>query len=274
MVSAFDVLSTRVHCSQYLPHFQTRISVLSVASAESERSIADASSRSSESLASARSKSSESAASTGTTDSNGSGNATLVGEVVGGVLGAIGFVAIGIVLCRRNMRARLTGQRPLFSQRPSSQPITPASPTFPTNSNYIGRPPVTNSAQPGSRPEQLAHFTSSGGATAVGQTNLAPHQSASTPLDVNTWTQRAPIIRQENNEGLAFGSVHAEGSVGPRQSYDNTPRGPTHSAAPMTLPYSVFEVFEGVATPPPRYSTVSPVSEPPVSENTGSVRPQ
>ena len=264
-VSAFDGLSSRVHCSQYARCFQTRISVLSVASVE--RSIADASSRLSESLASARSKSSESATSTGSAYSNSSGNATLVGGAVGGVLGAIALVSIGVILCRRYRRARLAGQRPLRSQKPSSQPINPAPLTFPTNSNYIGDPPVINAAQPRWCPDQLTPFTFSGGATAAGQISLALHQPASTPHDVNTRTQGAPVIQQDNYEGLTFRPLPAEGSVDPRESYDNTLRGPTRSMAPMTFPYSAYEAFEGVSTPPPRYSTAPPVSEPPLSEN-------
>ena len=214
--------------------------------------MADASSRSSESLASARSKSSESATSTGTTYSNGSGNATLVGGAVGGVVGAIALVSIGIILCRRNKKARLIGQRPLFSQQSSSQPITPASLTFPTNSDYIGGPPVTNAAQPGWHPPLFTPFTLSGGATATGQTSPALQQYGS-----------APLIQQDNSGGPAFGSFPAEGSVDPRESYGNTPQGPTHSATPMAFPHSAFG---GASSPPPRYSTAPPPPETPMSE--------
>ena len=272
MVSAFDALSTCVHRSQDLFCLQTRISVLSVASVESERSISDVSSRTLESVTSALSKSSDSEASTG---SNGSGSATLVGEEVGGVLGVISLVSIGVVLCvlcRRHRRARLATQQPLLSQQPSYHPITPTSLTFPTNSNYIGGPPVTNAAQPGWRPEQSAPFALSG-ATAVGQTSFTSHQFASTSLDVNTRTQGVSVIQQDNYGGLAFGSLPAEGSADPRESYGNTIRGPTHAAAPMTFPCSAFEALEGAPTPPPRYSTAPPVYEPLVSENTGSLQP-
>ena len=231
-VSAYGAPSTCVHCSQYVRCFQTRLSLLSVAS-ESERSIADASSRSLESVASARSKSSESATSTGTTYSNGSGNATLVGGAVGGVLGAIALVLIGVFLCRRNRGARLTGRRPLFNQQPSSQPTTPASLTFPTNSNYIGGPPVTNTAQPEWHPPQFTPFTLSGGSTATDQISPALQQYASTPLAGNTW---APTIQQDNYGGPAFGSLPAEGSVDPRESYGNTLQGPTHSDPPYDFP--------------------------------------
>lgn len=262
VVSAFDALSRRVHCSHYVRCSQTRISLLSVASVESERSIADASSRSL-----------ESAASTGTTYSNGSGKATLVGGVVGGVLGVLSLVLVGVVLYRRNRRASLTSQRPSLSQQPSSQPITPPSLIFPTNSNHIGGHPVTNAAQPGCHPRQLAPVTLSGGATTAGQTSFASQQFASTQPDVNPWTQRAPVIQQDIYGGQAFGSLPAGDSADPRGSHGNTHRGPTDSAAAMTFPYSASEAFGVAPSPPPRYSTAPPVYEPPVSEKTGSLRP-
>ena len=227
-----------------------------------------------ETLESARSKSSESTASTETTYSNGSGNATLVGGAVGGALGALVLILIGVFWCRHSRGPPLTGQRPLVSHQPSSQPITPASHTFPTNSNYIGGPPVTNASQPGCHPQQLAPFTLSGGATAAGQTSLASQQFTSTQLNVNPRPQRAPVIQQDLYGGLAFGSLPAEESVDPRESHGNTLRGPTHSATAMTFPYSASEAFGAASSPPPPYSTAPTASEPPLPEKTGSSRPQ
>ena len=245
--------------------FQVRISLLSEASVQSERSIADASSRA---LESARSTSSESVASTGTTYSSGSSNATLVGGAVGGALGALALVLIGVVvvLYRRN-RAPTTGRRPLFSQQPSSQPITPASQTFPKDSNYLGGPPVTDAAQPGWGPQQFAPFTLSGGASVAGQTSLASQQYGSTP----PWTRRASVIQQDIYGGLAFESLPADGSVDPTGSYGSAFQGSTHSPIPMSFPYSAAEAYRDVSSPPPRYSSAPP-PESPESEKAGPLR--
>ena len=227
-----------MHC------FQARISLQSE---EASRSIADASSRSL-----------ESAASTGTTYSSGSGNATLVGGAVGGALGALVLVLIGVFLCRRNRGAPNTGQKPLFSQQPSSQPITPTSQTFPTDSNYTGGPPVNNAAQPGWGPQQFAPLTLSGGVAAAGQTSLASQKLDSTP----PWAQRASVTQQDIYVGRAFESLPAEGSVDPRGSYGNILRGLTHSDNRMSFPYSAAEAYRVVSSPPPRYSSAPPPESP------------
>ena len=240
--------------------FQARNS-LSVASVPTERPISDASSRSFLSVASARPKSSESAASTGNTNSNGngSGNAPLVGGVVGGVLGAVVLVLI-VLLYRRNRGAPPIGRRPFISQQPSSQPITPASLTFPMNSNDIGGSLVPNAAQSGWRPQQLGPLTLSGGPPAAGQTSIASQQYTSTRL--NKWVRRAPNTQQNHYGGPVFQSIPTESSVNPPVSYDNTLRGPTHyTAAPVTVPYSAPDVSGGAPSPPPRYSTAPPVPE-------------
>ena len=87
---------------------------------------------------------------TGNGNGNNSNNVALVGGVVGGVLGATLLGLISFLLWRRTKRVpppSSAGQQP-FVQQPSPQPITPASPTFSTNSNYVGNSPFAYAAQP------------------------------------------------------------------------------------------------------------------------------
>jgi len=192
---------------------------------------------------------------------------------VGGALVAIVLLLIGVLLCWRKLLNRrkggvpLTGRRPFFSQQPSSQPITPTSLTFPTNSNYIDGTPVTYATQSGWYPQQTTPLTLSGGASAAMQTSAAPQQSDSAPPAVNTWIQRAPVVQQDNYSGLAFQAPHAESSVDPRELYGNAVRGPAHSAAaPMTVTNSASAPAGGASSPaPPYYFT------PFESEKTGTV---
>jgi hypothetical protein len=229
-VSTWLVSSMSSVPCRLLNYFQT----LSSLSVEAQRSISDVSSRSLESASSVRSKSSESAASTGTTYGKGNSNAALVGGAVGGALGAIMLGLIGVILWRRkrNAPASSTVRQPFFSQQPSSQPITPTSPAFSTNSNYIGGPPVTHAAQPGWYPQQPAPLTLSEGASAAGQTSTASQQSASTPLAIKTWVERAPVIHQENYGGSGSQSLPTQGSVNPRELYNNAVRGITTPPQP------------------------------------------
>lgn len=254
MVSAFSERSTHVDCSQLICGlFQTRISL----------SIADASSRSMESVASVRSQSSESATSTGTTYGNGNGNGPLVGGVVGGAIGVIVLGLIGVLLWRRKgPYASIPSQQPFIGQQPSSQPITPASQIFPVNLNYIGGPPVTYATQPGRHPQQVAPLTLLEGASTAGQTSTASQQPASTPLAVNMWIQRGPVIHQEDNGGLAGQFLPAEGAVDQIVLCSNGTRGPPHSlAAPMEVPYSPSEASGGASSPAPPYSFTPPLPE-------------
>ena len=178
LVSVFDlpVVSTSIaHWFQALSSLSVQ-SVASVASVETERS---------RSLESVRSQSSSMAteAPYGTGNSN---NVALVGGVVGGVLGAIVLGLFGILLWRRKRSSPApssAGQQSFFGQQPSSQPITPASPTFSTNTSYYGGPPVTYAPQPGWRPQQSTVLALQGGASPPpgGQTSSASQRSASSP---------------------------------------------------------------------------------------------
>ena len=278
-------LLTNVNCSQA----QSSLSVASVLSvqAKSSRSRASVQSRSLESVASVasvRSKSIESEASvaifgdsTTTTaattensnvnnNSNSNGNVALVGGAVGGALGATLLGLIGLLLWRRKRGTPdppPASQRPFFGQQPSSQPITPASPTFSTNTGYLGGPPVTQSAQYGWAFQQSLSSVS----PAVGQTSAASYQSASPPTAVNTWIERPPTIHQENYGGRTpqlnpSPSSPSDGPVDPRQLYSDALQMSTHSAvAPVDVPSSSSGAPGNPSPPPAAYSFVSPTGK-------------
>jgi len=171
-----------VDCSLYMYSFQalSSSSVASVLSVESERSrsvlAVESRSRSLSSAEHSRSIYSNS-------NSNGDNNVALVGGVVGGVLGAAVICLVGIILLKRKRGAAASssaGQQPFHGQQSSSQPITPASPTFSTNSNYISTPPVTYAAYPGWYPQQppVLMMPEGAGPPVAGQTSTASQQSA------------------------------------------------------------------------------------------------
>lgn len=140
-------------------------------------------------MESVRSKSSELAAATETTYGNGNGksnNLALVGGVVGGVLGAAALGLLGFLFWRRKGGSPAPpspAQQSFFGQQPSSQPITPASPTFSTNTSYLGGLPVTYTPQPVWHPQQSTVLAPQGGTSSPigGQTSAASQQSASPP---------------------------------------------------------------------------------------------
>ena len=136
------------------------------------------------------------------------------------------------------------------SHQPSSQPITLASPTlsptFSTNTSYLGGPPVTYAAQAGWHPQQSAVPQGTGSPTA-GQTSAASHT-------VNTWIDRPPTIHQENYGGHASQS-RAGGPVNPRELYSDALRGSTY-LAPSNIPSA-----SGSAPPPHAYPFTPPVLE-------------
>ena len=165
------------------------MSSVSVASVSAERS------RSLASIAAESSRSSASVAATQYANSSGGTNVALVGGAVGGALGAVVLILVGVLLWRRQRKAPPSaGQQPYYGA-PSSQPITPASQTFSSNSNYHGSPPVTSAPQPGWNP-QLSPVTQQGG---TGSPRLShPAQSPSPPYSVNTWTDRPPTVHNES----------------------------------------------------------------------------
>ena len=273
-------------------------SVQSVQSVEAARSkslasVAAEQSRSLESVASVRSKSIESEASvasvqgkpyttptgdpstttTATTDdsSNGKGNnnVAVVGGAVGGVLGAAVIGLVGLLLWRRNRGGPPSppaGQQPFLGQQPSSQPITPASPTFSTNTSYLGGPPITYAAQAGWQTQQSIVPQGAGSPTA-GQTSVASQQSASPPHTVNTWIDRPPTVYQENHGGYPSQSrasplSAAEGPVDPRELYNDALRGSTQAApAPSNIPSSTPGASGSAPPPAPAYPFTPSVPE-------------
>jgi len=186
----------------------------------------------------------------------------LVGGAVGGVLGATLLGVIGVLLWRRKRGMPApppAGQRPFFDQKPPFQPITPASPTFSTNTGYLDGHPVTHSAQYGWGFQQ----SPSSAPPAVGQTSTVSHQSASPPLAINTWIERPPTIHQENYGGRtpqlsASYSFSAQGPVDPRQLYSDALQGSTYSAvAPVNVLSSASGASGSPPPPPAAYSSVS-----------------
>ena len=204
---------------------------------------------------------------------NGNNNTALVGGAVGGVLGATVIGLVGILLWRRNKGrpgSPPAGQQPFFGQQPSSQPITPASPAFSTNTGYLGGPPVTYATQPGWHPQQSI-VSQGAGSPAADQTSAASEQSASPPHAVNTWIDRPPTVHQESYGGYTSQSrmspPPAGGPVDPRELYSDALRGSTYSAlAPPNIPSSSgASESMSMPTPAPAY----PVFTPPAPEKAG-----
>jgi len=266
-----------------LLNFFQALSSLSVASirsvqAERDRSLSSVAARQSslESVASVRSKSIESAASVASVEgkqyttprlddsptatvygndndnsnsnSNSNSNVALVGGVVGGVLGATVLGLIGFLLWKRTKGAPASppaGQQPFFGQPPSSQPITPASPTFSAHSHYFGGLPVTYAAQPGWNPQQLSALALPGAdSPTAGQPSTTSQQSAPPPVAVNTWIERPHTIHQEMDgrpasQSPSLPSSPTEGPVVPKELYGDAIRGSTYSVtAAMNVPSS------------------------------------
>ena len=164
-----------------------------------------------------------------------------MGGAVGGALGAVVIVLIVILVWRHKKGARTP---PSAGQQPSPQPVTP---TFSTNSNYTGGPPLTYAAPAVWHPQQPAVFTppQDVGSSVSGQTSPPSRQSAPSPYG------RPNTIHQANYGGSTSQphvSHSTEGSVGPRESYSDAPQG--SSIPPMSAP-----------SPAPAYSFIPPVSE-------------
>jgi hypothetical protein len=172
--------------------------------------------------------------------------APIVGGVVGGVLGAAVLGLICVLLWRRKNGAPpspSTGQQLVFGQQHSSQPVTPASAAFSTNTNYIGGPPVTYAAQSGWQQDRLTPLAlpeGAGSAAAVYGLPAAAGRAApgsqghdSPPPPVTAWIERSPITHQENHgdpSSQSHTSPLSEGSIGPRELHDGAIRGSTYSA--------------------------------------------
>jgi hypothetical protein len=176
--------------------------------------------------------------------SNSNNNVALVGGAVGGVLGATVLGLIGLFLWRRTRGAPTSppaGQQPFYGQQSSPQPVTPTSPTFSANSNYIGGPPVTFATPPGWNPQRSSLLAQSGaGASATDQASTRSQQP-DPPLTVNTWVDRPPTNYQETYERPASlsRSVASEGPVDPRQLYSDALRGSAYSpVSPIDVPPS------------------------------------
>ena len=261
LVSVFDgpwVVSTP-HRFQAASSLSVQ-SVASVASVEVERS---------RSLESVRSQSSSMAteAPYGTGNSN---NVALIGGVVGGVVGVIVLGLFGIFWWKHKRGSPVppsATQQSFFGKQPSSQPITPASATFSTNTSYLSGPPVTYAPQPG---WHLQQPTVPQGARAGGQPSAASQQSAPLSHTVNTWIDRPSTIHQENYGGYASQSQYrgsqprlspsspAEAPVDPKELYSAAVRGSTHSIlAPSNIPSS----SEASGSAPPAYPFAPPAPE-------------
>jgi len=202
------------------------------------------------------------------TTENTNTNVALVGGAVGGALGATLLGLIGVLLWRRKRRTPASSpdiQRPFFGQQLSSQPITPASPTFSTDTGYPSGPPVTHAAQYGWRFQQpLSSVLSEGaGAPVVGRMSTASNQSALPTRAVNSWVERPPTIHQENYgeptpQSRASLSSPAEGPLDPRQFYSDALQGSAYSAvAPVNVPPLTSGGSGGPPPPAAAYPDVS-----------------
>ena len=206
--------------------------------------------------------------STSNINTNTNTNVALVGGAVGGVLGATVLGLVGILLWRRKKGAPASppaGQQPFTGQHPSSQPVTPASPTFSTNTSYLGGPPVTSAAQAGWHPQQSNTFGLVEGpsSSAAGRSGTASPQSASPQHTVNTWIERPPHLHQDAYGGLApqprpSPSSPAEGPVDPRELYSDALRASSYSVA---SPVNSVSGVSGSPPPTTAYSYAPPVSE-------------
>ena len=178
----------------------------------------------------------------------------LVGGVVGGVLGAALLGLIVFFFLRRTKRVAPSspaGQRPFVVQQPSTQFITAASPTFSTDSNYLGGPPVTHAAQPRFHSQQSSLLALPGTTSlAAGRDSIISQQSGSPPPAVKMWVESSSNIHQEAYGGIApqpHSSPSTEGQVNPRDLYSEALRGSTYSAAP---PINVPSSGSGTWNPP------------------------
>ena len=220
---------------------------------QSEASVASVATERSRSLESVISQLSSMAAATQTAYGNSNKKVALVGGAVGGVLGVTVLALLSIILWKRKKGSPIppsATQQSFLGQQPSSQPITPASPSFSTNPSYFGGPPVTHAAQAGSHSPQptMPYGT---GSPVAGQTSAASQQSAPPSHTVNTWIDRSPTIHQENyaSQPRMSPSSPAEGPVDPRELYNEALRGSTYSAlAPSDIPSSSGAPG---STPPP-----------------------
>ena len=191
-------------------------------------------------------------------------NVALVGGVVGGVLGSalLGLIVFFLMRrCKRVAPPSSAGQRPFVVQQPSSQFITPASPTFSTNSNYLGGPPVAHAVQSRFQSQQSSLLALPGATSpTAGRASIASQQSGSPPPAVKMWIESSPNIHQEAYGGTApqprsLPSAPPEGQVNPRDLYNDGLRGSTYSAAP---PMNVPSSASGTWSPPSHAPPYSP----------------
>jgi hypothetical protein len=271
-----------LNCFQLLSSLSSSLSIASLSSFRSELSQISSLSvkqASLDSVASVSSKSVESeasknrtptsttttaniAATSDTGNGNSNNNVALVGGVVGGVLGAAVLGLIGLLLWRRNKSTPptlLAGQQSFIGQQPSSQPITPASMTFSTNSHYVSGPLVTHAAQPRSHPPQLSHLALPAAISpTAGQPSTASQESASSSPGIKMWVEN-PSTSHHESYGVSASqprfSPSTEGPVNPRELnprelYNDAIRGPTFStAAPVNVPSSASGTWN-----PPNYA--------------------